>query len=83
VKYHFWHALALLTLGLLMLHTGRNGLAEQVAGVGFTLGIVIFSGALYALAFTGIPALGIVPVFGGIAFMVGWAGLFLAVRPGG
>jgi len=83
VKYHFWHCLALFGLGLLMLQTGRSGVAERVAGLGFLLGTLIFSGSLYALALTGIPALGMIPVLGGIAFMVGWGGLFLAARPRG
>ena len=83
VKYHFWHCLALFGLGLLMLQTGRSGVADRVAGVGFLVGTLIFSGGLYALALTGIPALGMIPVLGGIAFMVGWVGLFLAARPCG
>jgi uncharacterized membrane protein YgdD (TMEM256/DUF423 family) len=81
VRYHFWHALALLALGLIMLHTARAGPAEQIAGLGFSLGIVLFSGSLYVLALTGFAAWGIIPVFGGLAFLAGWAGLFLAAAP--
>ena len=78
VRYHFFHVLALLALGLVMIQTGRSGPAEWVAGVGFVLGIVLFSGSLYALALTGIAALGIIPVFGGVAFLAAWAALFAA-----
>jgi uncharacterized membrane protein YgdD (TMEM256/DUF423 family) len=78
VKYHFWHALGLIGLGLLMLRTGRSGMAEAVAGWGFTAGVLLFSGSLYGLGLTGIAALGIVPVFGGLAFLAGWVGLMLA-----
>ena len=78
VKYHFWHTLALLGLGLLMLHSGQRGLEELISGLGFSLGILIFSGSLYGLALTGIPLLGFLPVFGGVAFLMGWLGLFLS-----
>ena len=59
VRYHFWHVLALMGLGLLMLQTGRNGTPEALAGWGFCVGIVLFSGSLYALAFTGVAASGL------------------------
>ena len=45
VNYHVWHALALaLAVGL---GRGRSG---RVAAAAFALGIVLFSGSLYALA---------------------------------
>jgi uncharacterized membrane protein YgdD (TMEM256/DUF423 family) len=43
-----------------------------------TLGIVLFSGSLYVMAFTGIRWLGAVTPFGGVAFIGGWVWLFLA-----
>jgi uncharacterized membrane protein YgdD (TMEM256/DUF423 family) len=45
-------------------------------------GIVIFSGSLYALALTGIRALGAVTPLGGVAFLVGWALLGWAALKG-
>jgi uncharacterized membrane protein YgdD (TMEM256/DUF423 family) len=83
VRYHFWHALSLFALGLLMLHTGRSRPAELLAGLGFSAGILLFSGSLYALALTGMAALGIIPIFGGLAFLAGWVGLFLAAATPG
>ena len=81
VQYHAWHALALLALGLLMLHfPERAGLG--LAGWLFVAGIVLFSGSLYVLALTGVRGLGAVTPFGGVAFLAGWATLVWAVARG-
>jgi uncharacterized membrane protein YgdD (TMEM256/DUF423 family) len=75
VDYHAWHALALvLTAGL------ARGRARPVALVSFALGIVLFSGSLYALALGAPRWTGIVTPFGGIAFVVGWIALGLSLR---
>jgi uncharacterized membrane protein YgdD (TMEM256/DUF423 family) len=71
VLYHGWHALALLGVGLLILHfPDRAGLAW--AGWLFVTGIALFSGSLYALALTGVKTFGAVTPLGGIAFLLGW-----------
>ena len=71
VLYHGWHALALLGVGLLILHLpDRAGLAW--AGWLFVAGIALFSGSLYALALTGVKNFGAVAPIGGIAFLAGW-----------
>lgn len=80
VLYQFLHSLALL---------GIIGLPEQLLYSGrqlwvarsFLAGIILFSGSLYALVFTGISALGIITPLGGIAFIVGWGSLFFSVKP--
>jgi len=41
------------------------------------VGIVLFSGSLYALSLTDIRILGAITPFGGLAFILGW--LLLAV----
>jgi len=64
VRYHMYHALALLLVSALM--TRIDGWLMPAAGWSFTIGIVLFSGSLYALT----------PV-GGVAFVLGWA--FLAI----
>jgi uncharacterized membrane protein YgdD (TMEM256/DUF423 family) len=75
VDYHAWHALALvLTAGL------AHGRARPVALVAFALGIVLFSGSLYALAVGAPRWTGIITPFGGIAFVVGWIALGLSLR---
>ena len=73
VKYQFYHALVMLVLGLLMQHVQAEGLRYlQWAGYAFLVGVVVFSGALYAICFTGITAFGAVAPIGGTALIVGW-----------
>ena len=48
------------------------------AGWLFLLGIVLFSGSLYVLAFTGVKWLGAITPLGGLAFIAGWACLVAA-----
>ena len=75
VDYHVWHALAwVLAVGL-----GR-GRSRRVAMVAFALGIVLFSGSLYALALGAPRWTGIITPFGGLAFVVGWIALGLSLR---
>ena len=72
VQYQAWHALALLGVGILLLHwPGKRGLA--LAGWLFLAGIVLFAGSLYALALTGARGWGAVTPIGGVAFLAGWA----------
>jgi uncharacterized membrane protein YgdD (TMEM256/DUF423 family) len=75
VEYHLWHALALAAAVL----CGRRK-ASRVAVLVFTLGIVMFSGSLYALALGATRWVGIVTPVGGLAFMVGWIALGFAVQ---
>jgi uncharacterized membrane protein YgdD (TMEM256/DUF423 family) len=76
VRYHMYHALALLLTAAVM---GRiNGRFVAAAGWFFTAGIVLFSGSLYLLAATGITLLGAITPFGGVAFLIGWACLAVA-----
>ncbi|MCB1877165.1 MAG: DUF423 domain-containing protein [Chromatiales bacterium] len=72
VDYHAMHALALLAVGLMLAHMPQSTPLKW-AGWAFVLGIVLFSGSLYALSITGTRGLGIVTPFGGILFLIGWA----------
>lgn len=74
--YQLIHALALFGVALLALQA--PGRAVQVAGSCFALGIVLFSGSLYALTLSGFGKLGIITPFGGLAFLAGWASLGVA-----
>ena len=76
VEYHFWHALALVLVGVLSLVRPLPGL--NVAGGAFALGVLVFSGSLYALALTGVRALGAVTPIGGVLMLAGWAALAYA-----
>jgi uncharacterized membrane protein YgdD (TMEM256/DUF423 family) len=79
-RYQMYHALALLAVGFLALRV--DNLTVRIAGCAFVLGIVLFSGSLYALALTGQRWLGMVTPVGGLSFIVGWVALaFAAYRP--
>lgn len=69
-EYQMYHALALLAVGAL--HESRRGRLAPIAGVAFTLGTLLFSGSLYALALSGARWLGAITPFGGVAFLIGW-----------
>lgn len=72
VFYHFIHALGILLVALLA-RTGAIGdSAETRAGWLFAIGILLFSGSLYALAISGTRILGAITPFGGVAFIIGW-----------
>ncbi len=72
-RYHLVHALA---LGLVAAHPAR----PTAAGVAFVLGILLFSGSLYAMTLTGVRALGAVTPLGGLSFIAGWL-LLAAASP--
>ncbi|WP_282339333.1 DUF423 domain-containing protein [Pseudomonas sp. PS02288] len=76
VHYQMIHALALFGVALLSLHAPSRLLG--IAGGAFVLGILLFSGSLYALILVGIGKLGIITPIGGVAFLVGWACLGLS-----
>jgi uncharacterized membrane protein YgdD (TMEM256/DUF423 family) len=79
VMYHFFHALGMLIVSL-MPKSGFLSLtqASWVCGL-LAAGIVLFSGSLYVLAITRIPALGAITPFGGLAFIAGWLVLVWAL----
>jgi uncharacterized membrane protein YgdD (TMEM256/DUF423 family) len=76
VEYHFWHALALFA-AVVGLPAGR---ARSVAIVLFALGIVLFSGSLYALALGAPRLVGLITPVGGVAFIVAWFAVGLSIR---
>lgn len=77
VQFHFYHALGLLGVGLLLLH--RPG-SRLVAAAGWLLvaGIVLFSGSLYFITLTGNHAPSFLTPVGGTAFLAAWATLAVA-----
>ena len=77
VTYQLTHALALLVVGLLTREPGSASTALNIAGWGFLVGVVLFSGSLYALAFDGPRMLGPVTPIGGVAFITGWVALLI------
>lgn len=77
-RYQMYHALALLLVALLLLQTEAARSLLVAAGVAFIVGVVIFSGSLYALSLTGVTRLGAIAPLGGVALMVGWGCLAIA-----
>jgi len=75
VQYHFWHALAL----AMAVGVGRGRVGRWAASA-LAIGIVLFSGSLYALALGAPRWTGIITPFGGAAFVVGWIALGLSLR---
>ena len=83
VRYQFYHTFALLAVGILMERI--PGQAIVWSGYSFIIGILLFSGSLYALALlnatenVGVSKIGIITPFGGLFFIAGWILLFIAI----
>jgi uncharacterized membrane protein YgdD (TMEM256/DUF423 family) len=73
VLYQMFHTLALCLVGVLY-HLFKET-SFFLAGWGFFIGILLFSGSLYALAITGVKWLGVITPIGGVAFLFGWFSL--------
>lgn len=71
VQYHFWHALGLLAVAMLMLHFPDVTLLAWTAWL-LIVGLILFSGSLYVLALTGERWLGAVTPIGGVALIAAW-----------
>jgi len=78
-EYHMWHALALFVIA--WLSTCVPDAAQpwvRIAGWAFLLGIVLFSGSLYAIGWLGYPPIPGTAPAGGISLAVGWVALIIA-----
>jgi uncharacterized membrane protein YgdD (TMEM256/DUF423 family) len=73
VRYQMYHAFALVAAA--WAESRWHARAFRLAGWLFVAGILVFSGSLYALAFTGVKMFGAVTPLGGLAFLAGWAAL--------
>ncbi len=77
VLYHLIHAIGLFVVALLRPRFESPMLS--VAGLFICAGIVLFSGSLYLLVFTGATWLGAVAPIGGAVFLLAWAMVAWAV----
>jgi uncharacterized membrane protein YgdD (TMEM256/DUF423 family) len=75
-RYQMYHAVALVLVGLFLQRQAAS--LANTAGWAFLIGIVLFSGSLYALALTGVRTLGAITPLGGLAFLCGWVLFALA-----
>lgn len=79
VKYHFYHALAILSVGIWQ-HLDPSVQKLNTVVWMFFVGILIFSGSLYVLSLTGISWLGAITPLGGVSFILGWGLLAFSVK---
>jgi uncharacterized membrane protein YgdD (TMEM256/DUF423 family) len=77
VQYQFYHSLALLVTALLLVQFPSSTLLKSSVLL-FLLGILVFSGSLYILSFSGMRWLGAVTPLGGLAFIAAWGCLAAA-----
>ena len=70
VRYHLYHVFAIVAAAMALARW--PGRVFAAAGWLFIFGIVVFSGSLYLLAFTGLRMLGAITPVGGLAFLAGW-----------
>jgi uncharacterized membrane protein YgdD (TMEM256/DUF423 family) len=80
VRYMFYHAIALVLVGILSKEFPGNTI--NWSGNAFILGTLIFSGSLFLICFTGINVFGAVAPIGGTLLIIGWALLFWSVLKG-
>jgi uncharacterized membrane protein YgdD (TMEM256/DUF423 family) len=78
VQYHFYHALGLLIVGVLVMHLPSSSWLKW-SGLLMFSGVILFSGSLYLLALTNIRWLGAITPLGGTAFITAWVLLAVAV----
>ena len=74
-QYHLTHALALAAAAYL---ASRDPAAGKLAGLCFQVGILLFSGSLYAMTLSGARWLGAVTPLGGLALLLGWVAVAVA-----
>jgi uncharacterized membrane protein YgdD (TMEM256/DUF423 family) len=77
VRYQFWHALALMLLGVQQQLGSLPARAAQRIGVALAAGVLVFATALYALVAgealgNPLPFMGAVAPIGGVLMLSGW-----------
>ncbi|MGC4103107.1 DUF423 domain-containing protein [Ferruginibacter sp.] len=78
VRYQFYHVFALLAAGVL--YKEYPGKLLQWSGNLFIIGIIFFSGSLYALcALQDLRWLGAITPLGGLCFIAGWILMAISV----
>ena len=74
VRYQMYHAFAIIVSAFL----AETYHGAAYAGRLFGIGILLFSGSLYALSITGIVWFGMITPVGGVCFLGGWTALFIS-----
>lgn len=74
VEYHIYHGLGMLLLGVIAHQYGDSNFAGPAWAL--LVGVLLFSGSLYAMALSSLRILGAITPLGGVSFLVAWAWLF-------
>jgi uncharacterized membrane protein YgdD (TMEM256/DUF423 family) len=77
VRYHFYHTLALLAIGLLM--DRYNPKTLSWSALLMLIGIFLFSGSLFVLALVNTTSVALITPLGGLFLIGGWGLLFYSV----
>lgn len=83
VRYQFYHAMALLFLGLYAVVNKAASLKPIF--LLFLIGVILFSGSIYALCFLktagiiGVSGVGILTPLGGVCMILGWLMLSVSI----
>lgn len=80
VRYHFFHALALLLIALLM-DKVEPKMASRSA-ISILIGTLLFSGSLYVMALVNTTSVALITPVGGLFLLVGWGLLFYSAWSG-
>lgn len=71
-RYQMYHALGLFAVAWLVGQGGRGAGLASAGGWLFVAGTLLFTGSLYAMALSGVRALGAITPLGGVCFIAGW-----------
>ncbi|MEI7026075.1 DUF423 domain-containing protein [Paenibacillus sp. y28] len=82
VQYHMFHALGLIAIALAADKLGSGWRILWSARL-MLIGIILFSGSLYALAISGVKGLGAITPLGGVSFLAAWVLLAMAAAGAG
>ena len=86
-QYQMYHALSMLVLSAVLVVINTHSVEQQIgkfkrmlhqANVLYTVGILLFSGSLYFLAFSQIKVFAYFTPLGGLSFLLGWFWLMFA-----
>ena len=70
-RYHFFHALTMLAIGILMNQLKQNSI--KVSATLILTGTVLFSGSLYIMALLNTTKVVLITPIGGLFLLAGWA----------
>jgi uncharacterized membrane protein YgdD (TMEM256/DUF423 family) len=71
VRYQFYHALALLAIGILL--TIDPTVKYKYATICFILGVILFSGSLYIFSLSELGMVAMLTPIGGFLLILGWS----------